>query len=165
MFFELWRCVLMVLSSIFTKSALWPLWSSSRDVCPHVCCPLPIRFSQGSKGGPRGAKQSPIVASIPWKNVSSLRLQLYVDLSEWRSVVLVDCLFDWCCVKCCYVGASHGPPVEARYVLSDHIYITYIYRDSRTLIPLSDPETCEETGFCFVHPDFAPDSTTVLYST
>ena len=33
------------------------------------CCPLPLRFSQGSKGGPRGAKLSPTVASVPLKNV------------------------------------------------------------------------------------------------
>ena len=30
-------------------------------------CPLPMRFSQGSKGGPRGAKPSSTVASVPWK--------------------------------------------------------------------------------------------------
>ena len=28
-----------------------------------------MRFSQGSKGGPRGAKLSPTMASVPWKNV------------------------------------------------------------------------------------------------
>ena len=28
-----------------------------------------MQFSQGSKGGPRGAKSSPTVASVPWKNV------------------------------------------------------------------------------------------------
>ena len=32
----------------------------------YVCiCPLPMRLSQGSKGGLRGTKQSPMVASIP----------------------------------------------------------------------------------------------------
>ena len=30
-------------------------------------CPLPMRFSKGSKGGPRGAKPSPTVESEPWK--------------------------------------------------------------------------------------------------
>ena len=30
-------------------------------------CPLPTRFSQGSKGGPREAKLSPTVASVPWR--------------------------------------------------------------------------------------------------
>ena len=30
-------------------------------------CPLPMQFSQGSKGGTRGTKPSPTVASIPWK--------------------------------------------------------------------------------------------------
>ena len=40
----------MDLGGIFTKSALGPLWSSSRDVCFSVC-PLSMQFSQGSKGG------------------------------------------------------------------------------------------------------------------
>ena len=52
----------------FTESALGPLWSSSRNVRPSVC-PLPMWFSQGNKGGPRGEKQSSTVASVPWKNV------------------------------------------------------------------------------------------------
>ena len=33
-------------------------------------------------------------------------LQLYVLLSEFCSVVVVVCLFKWCCVECCYVVAS-----------------------------------------------------------
>ena len=39
-----------------------PIRSSSQNVCVCVglcICPLPMRFSQGSKGGPRGAKLSP----------------------------------------------------------------------------------------------------------
>ena len=40
---------------IFKESALRPILSSSRDVCLFVGCPFPMRFSQGSKGGPRGA--------------------------------------------------------------------------------------------------------------
>ena len=59
---------------IFTESALGPLRSSSRDVRGYLSRPLPMQLSQGSEGGPRGAKQSPIVASIPLKNVPSLRL-------------------------------------------------------------------------------------------
>ena len=47
-----------------------PIRSSSCNVRPHlVSCPLPMRFSQGSKGGPSGAKLSPTVASVPWKNL------------------------------------------------------------------------------------------------
>ena len=34
------------------------------SVSPQLC-PLPMLFSQGSKGGPRGEKLSPIVASVP----------------------------------------------------------------------------------------------------
>ena len=44
------------------------IWSSSRNVCPWLC-PLPMRFSQGRKGVPRGAKPSHTVASVPWKNI------------------------------------------------------------------------------------------------
>ena len=50
----------MDLGGIFTKSALGPLWSSSRDVCFSVC-PLPMQFSQGSKGGSHEC--SPVVLS------------------------------------------------------------------------------------------------------
>ena len=41
------------------------------SVCCRCCCPLPMQFSQGSKGGPRGAKPSPTVASVPWKNIAT----------------------------------------------------------------------------------------------
>ena len=61
-------------SNVCVFSPNWPtgpIWSSSRDVRPFVYmwhqCPLPMQFSQGSKGGPRGAKPSPTVASVPWK--------------------------------------------------------------------------------------------------
>ena len=33
----------------------------AKSVHGGLCCPLPMRFSQGSKGGPRGAKLSPTV--------------------------------------------------------------------------------------------------------
>ena len=45
-----------------------PNWSQCLSVF-YACCPLPMRFSQGRKGGPRGAKLSLTVASVPWKNV------------------------------------------------------------------------------------------------
>ena len=34
------------------------------------CCPLFMSISQGSKGGPRGTKPSPTVASVPCQKIS-----------------------------------------------------------------------------------------------
>ena len=58
-----------------------PILSSCRNVRPlSVVCPLLVRFSQGSKVGPRRAKPSPTVALVPWKNVyqkcASLQLKV-----------------------------------------------------------------------------------------
>ena len=47
------------------------------------CCPLPMRFSQGCKGGPRGANPSLNVSSVPWK-------KLYITIgtqSKWSGPV------------------------------------------------------------------------------
>ena len=50
-----------------------PIWSSSRDVCVSVWVSVPFPCNS-----PRGAKPSPTVTSVPWKNVypkcTSLRL-------------------------------------------------------------------------------------------
>ena len=46
------------------------------------CCHLFMSISQGSKGGPRGAKTSPTAASVPSKNLPSLPLSVSPPLPK-----------------------------------------------------------------------------------